>query len=112
MQFMHSKDESIILLMLETIGKIMVYTSDLKSAAAFEMDVKSFDATMMNFIILGESVGKLSEHFKELHSHIDWRKIYAFRNVLAHDYFGIYSAEVWEIVQKHLPKLKADLEAI
>ncbi len=43
---------------------------------------------------------------------IDWRKIYAFRNVLAHDYFGIYPAEVWEIIQKHIPKLKEELEAI
>ena len=42
--------------------------------------------------------------------HINWRKTYAFRNVLAHDYFGIYPAEVWEIIQKHLAILKADLE--
>ncbi len=50
--------------------------------------------------------------FKDLHSNIDWQKIYDFRNVLAHDYFGIDAAEVWEIIQKHLPKLKAELESI
>ncbi len=66
----------------------------------------------MNFIVLGEIVGKLSENFREKHPGIDWRKIYAFRNVLAHDYFGICAAEVWEIVQKHLPSLNADLELI
>lgn len=98
--------------MVESIDKIMLYTSGLRNADAFEKDVKSFDATIMNFIVLGEAVGKLSEPFKELHSNIDWRKIYAFRNVLAHDYFGIYPAEVWEIIRKHLPKLKADLESL
>ncbi|MCX6269442.1 MAG: DUF86 domain-containing protein [Bacteroidetes bacterium] len=106
------KDETIILLMIETIGKIILYTTDLDSAEKFETDFKSFDATIMNFIVLGECVGKLSEQFKESHSNIDWRKIYAFRNVLAHDYFGIYAAEVWEIIQKDLPKLKANLESI
>ena len=109
---MLSKDEAIVRMMVETISKIFLFTSDLKSAEAFEEDVESFDATIMNFIVLGEAVGKLSEAFKEGHAHIDWRKIYAFRNVLAHDYFGIYPAEVWEIIEKHLPKLKTDLEAI
>jgi uncharacterized protein with HEPN domain len=106
------KNETIILLMLETIDKIMLFTTDLQNVEAFEKDIKTFDATIMNFIVLGESVGKLSEQFKDLHSNIDWQKIYDFRNVLAHDYFGIYAAEVWEIIQKHLPKLKTDLESI
>jgi uncharacterized protein with HEPN domain len=109
---MPSKDEAIIRLMVETIEKIILFTYDLKSTEEFEKDIESFDATIMNFIVLGESVGKLSTQFKEGHSQIDWHKIYAFRNVLAHDYFGIYPAEVWEIIQKNLPKLKADLELI
>jgi uncharacterized protein with HEPN domain len=106
------KDLAIVSLMLETIEKIMTYTADLSNCNDFERDVESFDATIMNFIVLGEIVGKLSENFREKHPGIDWRKIYAFRNVLAHDYFGIYAAEVWEIIQKHLPVLKADLEMI
>ncbi len=106
------KDETIIFLLRETINKIMLFTSDLPNAEAFENDIKTFDATIMNFIVLGESVGKLSEQFKDFHSNIDWQKIYDFLNVLAHDYFGIYAAEVWEIIQRHLPKLKTDLESI
>ncbi|MEI6683089.1 MAG: HepT-like ribonuclease domain-containing protein [Bacteroidota bacterium] len=107
-----NRDEGIILLMLETIGKIFLFTSDHNSAETFEKDIESFDATVMNFIVLGEAVGRLSEPFKENHGQIDWRKIYAFRNVLAHDYFGIYSPEIWEIIRKHLPELKKSLENI
>ena len=106
------KDETIILLMLESIDKIMIYTIGLENANSFEADTKCFDATIMNFIVLGEAVGKLSGQFKDRHSNIDWSKINAFRNVLAHDYFGIYPAEVWEIIQKDIPKLKTDLESI
>jgi len=63
----------------------------------------------MNFIVLGESILKLTDTFKDKHTEIEWHKIYAFRNVLAHDYFGILPEEVWQIIKKHLPKLKIDL---
>ena len=109
---MHEKDKAILLMMLETISKIFLFTSDLTSAEAFEKDIERFDATIMNFIVLGEAVDKLSETMKENNSQIDWRKIYAFRNVLAHDYFGIYPLEVWEIIKKHLPELKSGLESL
>ena len=109
---MHNRDEVIIELMTETIDKIFQFTSDLDNAQAFDNDIESFDATIMNFIVLGESVGKLSKTFKEEHPNIDWQKIYAFRNVLAHDYFGIYPDEVWEIIQKYLPKLKANINGL
>ena len=102
-------DRPIILMMLETIEKIILFTSDLKDELDFEMDIESFDTTIMNFIVLGEAVNKLSDEFREQQSDIDWRRIYAFRNELAHDYFGIYPAEVWAIIKKHLPKFKNDL---
>lgn len=63
----------------------------------------------MNFIVLGEITYKLSDTFKNKYAGIDWRKIYAFRNVLAHDYFEILPEEVWQIIKKHLPKLKTEL---
>jgi uncharacterized protein with HEPN domain len=109
---MYDKDHTIVRLMLEAIDKIFRYTSDLKSANEFENDTESFDAVIMNFIVLGESASKLTHTFKDKHNEIDWRKIYAFRNVLAHDYFGILPEEVWQIIKKHLPKLKIELTKI
>ena len=109
---MYDKDYTIVRLMLETVEKIFKYTSDLKTTDDFENDTESFDAVMMNFIVLGESVSKLTDTFKVQYPEIDWRKIYAFRNVLAHDYFGILPEEVWQIIKKHLPKLKTDLTKI
>lgn len=65
---------------------------------------------MMNFIALGETVTKLSQEFKNKNNHIEWLKIHAFRNIIAHDYFGIDEDEVWQIIKNHLPKLKTDIE--
>ena len=109
---MCDKDLAYIRLMLETLEKIFSYTSGLKSAEEFENDIKSFDATLMNFVVLGEIVSKLSTDIKEKHNNINWNKIYGFRNILAHDYFGILPEEVWEIIIKHLPKLKTDLNLL
>ena len=98
--------------MIENIEKIFQYTNDLNNDIEFENDNESFDATLMNFIALGESISKITDDFRNKHSNIDWKKIYALRNVIAHDYFGILSEEIWQIIKNHLPKLKKDLEKI
>jgi uncharacterized protein with HEPN domain len=40
---------------------------------------------MMNFLIIGEMVEKLSEDFKSSESHIDWFKMCGFHNIIAHN---------------------------
>jgi uncharacterized protein with HEPN domain len=67
---------------------------------------------MMNFIVLGEMVVRLSEQFTEKYKQVDWYNIRGFRNIVAHDYFGIDAEEVWEIIQSHLSKLQNDLKEI
>lgn len=54
---------------------------------------------MMNFIVLGEEVGKLSDETKNKATNINWHKIYGFRNIVAHHYFGINADIVWQIIQ-------------
>ena len=107
---MYDKDYTIVRMLIETIEKIFRYTEDLTTADDFENDTESFDASIMNFIVLGEGISKLSDTFKEMHTEIEWRKIYAFRNIIAHDYFGILPEEVWQIIKKDLLKLMSDLQ--
>jgi uncharacterized protein with HEPN domain len=64
---------------------------------------------MMNFIVIGEEVGKLTDELKLLNEQINWQKIYTFRNIIAHHYFGINVAIVWQNISIDLPKLKEDL---
>ncbi len=66
----------------------------------------------MNFVALGETVGKISDEFRHNHKTVEWRKVYAFRNIIAHNYFGIDEEEVWDIIKNHLPKLREDLEIV
>lgn len=57
---MHRNDYYLLLSLKETIGKIFRYCSDYNSAEELYQNDRDFDATMMNFIVIGEVSGKLS----------------------------------------------------
>ncbi len=83
-------DFSCILNMLESIQKILDYSAKFENADDFYNDTKSFDATMMNFVIIGEMVEKLSSDFlTDTENKIDWFKIKSFRNIVAHNLHAV-----------------------
>jgi len=65
---------------------------------------------MMQFVIIGEMITKLDDTFKNKYSNIPWIKIKDFRNIIAHDYFGIDSDEIWDIIQNKIKPLKKDIQ--
>lgn len=109
---MLKSDYYLLLSLQETLNKISRYCSHYKSAEELYQNDRDFDATMMNFIVIGEVVGKLSKELKAETPQIDWPKIYTFRNILAHHYFGINVDIVWQIISNDLPKLKEDITRI
>lgn len=109
-QSMSEKDKLNLLSILDSIQKIKTYCQGYNNADEFYTNERDFDAAMMNFIIIGEMVTRLSEGFIENHQHIDWLKISGFRNIVAHNYFGIDAEEVWQIIKNHIPKLQKDIE--
>jgi uncharacterized protein with HEPN domain len=96
---MLTKDHHCLESILEATDRIIEYTSGFDSADNFNNDYRNFDATMMNFVVIGEMVDKLSTDFKRDHTTIEWIKIKGFRNIVAHDYFGIDAEEVWQIIK-------------
>ena len=106
---MYEIDYILIKKMLQVIDRIFEYSKSFKTFKDFENDYKTVDATLMNFIALGETAGKISNVFKDNYGEVEWQKVYAFRNVIAHDYFGVDDEAVWDIIKNHLPKLKNDL---
>lgn len=98
---------------LDSIHKIKLYTQQFNDADALYKDSKSFDAVMMNFIVIGEMADKLSDEFIDsTQGQIEWFKIRGLRNVIAHNYFGIDAEEIWQIIQDSLLQLGAILEKV
>lgn len=106
---MLTKDQYFIESIIEAIDRIIEYTAKIKSADDFNNDYRNFDATMMNFVVIGEMVDKISDELKSKHPEIEWIKIKGFRNIVAHDYFGIDAEEVWQIIKNKIPDLKTAL---
>jgi len=67
---MLSKDHHCLESIIEAIDRIIEYTSGFGSADDFNNDYRNFDATMMNFVVIGEMVDKLSDDFKKEYSEI------------------------------------------
>jgi len=103
------KDHHCLESIIEATDRIIEYTAGIKSADDFNNDYRNFDATMMNFVVIGEMVDKLSDDFKKKHNKIEWVKIKGFRNLVAHDYFGIDAEEVWQIIKNKIPAPKSEM---
>ena len=68
---MLTKDQHCLESIIEAIDRIIEYTSGIKSADDFNNDYRNFDATMMNFVVIGEMVDKISDDFKKKHSKLN-----------------------------------------
>ena len=56
----------------------------------------------MNFIIIGEAVSRIDIEILDLYDDVEWSKIKGFRNLVAHNYFGVDADEVWQIIKNEL----------
>lgn len=103
------KDENIYLIHIaECIQRIEAYTQEGKEA--FLTDTKTQDAVLRNLQTLAESTRYLPDSLKASIPGVDWNGIAAFRNVVVHDYLGIDTNQIWDIVEHDLPDLKRKIE--
>jgi len=89
---------------VDAIQAIEVYLADI-TFEQFTADRKTVDAVVRNLEVIGEAAGKLTQAENSTMPEIDWRKIVAMRNILAHEYFGVSKTIVWDVAKNHLPNL-------
>jgi uncharacterized protein with HEPN domain len=59
-----------------------------------------------------QAAARLSPALREGYPEVPWTGIIGIRNVLVHGYFTIDLGEVWAIVRRQLPTLRAQIESI
>ena len=109
---MSEKDKGNLLAIIDSCLKIEKFVDDISEADSFFADEKTFDAVLMNFVIIGEAVVRLSNELIEKEPQIQWTKIKSFRNIVAHNYFGVDAEEVWQITKNDLPELEKEIKKI
>ncbi len=104
------RDEQRLHDILEAIEKIDRYASE--GRAAFDEDERT-QVWIVHYIqIIGEASRALSEDLRARYPQVPWSVIVGMRHILVHDYFGIDLDEVWSVVERDLPVLRREVEAI
>jgi len=109
---MSEKDTGNLSAMLDACNKMLTFVASKRNADDFYADQLTFDAVLMNFVVIGECVVRLSDDLKSKNSEIPWIQIKDFRNIVVHDYFGVDAEEVWQIIKQHIPVLQIKLEML
>lgn len=96
---------------LDSIKAIEEFSDGL-SFKEFANDRRTFDAVVRNLEIIGEAVKGIPESARSINPDVQWRKIGALRDILAHEYFRVDKEIIWDIVKNKLPALKKAVGAI
>lgn len=99
---------------LQSIDNIQDYTAS-TDLTGFMADRKTQDAVIRNLEVIGEAcnnVAKNHPNFAAQHATVPWSFAYEMRNALAHGYFNVDLAIVWQTIQNDLPALKAQVAAL
>ena len=62
--------------------------------------------------IIGEAAARLSLTLRASHPEVPWSGMIGMRNVLVHGYFSVELEEVWGTVERYVPRLREQIEAI
>jgi uncharacterized protein with HEPN domain len=97
--------------MLEACQRIERYLDNV-TYDQFIADTLRVDAVLRNVQIIGEAARAIPDEIRQKYPNVEWQKIVAIRNVLAHEYFRVKLSLIWEVVQENLPALKPQISEI
>ena len=100
--------------MLDAVNQIQQYIRG-KIAADFLTDRLLQDGVVRNFEILGEASKNLLDAVPDASAKfpgIPFAAIYGMRNQLSHGYFAIDLDVVWKVIERDIPSLRNEIEAV
>lgn len=94
---------------LMAIDLIEDFTSEITNFNQYELDLKTQSAVERQLAIVGEALNQ----FKRINSQIEIanaQQIISFRNRIVHAYDSLDNSIVWAILNRHLSKLKVEIQ--
>lgn len=91
--------------MIDCMGKIEQYVGEL-SYQEFTKNSLVIDAVIRNLEVIGEASKSIPEEIAGYYPDVSWKSMIGLRNILIHEYFGVDSEIVWEIIKTDLPTTK------
>ena len=97
--------------LLEALARVEGYVQGM-NFETFAKDVRTQDAVIRNFGIIGEAANHVPDAIRTAHPGVPWPQMRALRNLVVHEYFGINLEILWDTVKKDLPPLREPLERL
>ena len=96
---------------LERIDRINITLGPYRDFFEYEEDWKKQDIVERCLEVIGESMNRILDKEPDIAiSH--GRKIVGLRNLIIHSYDKISNERIWEVVQRDLPMLKMEINAL
>lgn len=99
---------NVMLLQIQEVAtEIAAFTKDM-TPESLQSDLLKERAIGMSLMILADLSGKIASQFPEFaasRTDVPWSKIRAFRNHLAHNYFGLERDILWDTATVSVPEL-------
>ncbi|HYW41422.1 MAG TPA: DUF86 domain-containing protein [Bryobacteraceae bacterium] len=83
-----------------------------RTETGFLADETTCYAVAQKLTIIGEAVARLGPELRARHNAVPWPDIVGLRNILVHEYFGIYWPLVWQTAVDHAPVLRGQVAEI
>ena len=83
-----------------------------RTEAEFLADETLCYAVAQRLTVIGEAVARLTPEITERYGSTPWADIVGLRNILVHEYFGIYWPFVWQTAVDHAPALRGQIAEI
>jgi len=96
---------------LDSIDAIESYMQDI-DYETFCQDRKTYSATIREFIIIGEAIGKIIDILEKQYPDYPWRTLKDFRNFIVHEYFGVNPQIVYDASTQELNELKSIIKSL
>jgi uncharacterized protein with HEPN domain len=93
-----ASDRNRLNIILEAIGDIQRRLESV-TYANFANDRDELALTAFRLSLIGENANKLSTDIQARHPELPWRDMYAFRNIVTHDYGIVAPRFVWAAVE-------------
>jgi uncharacterized protein with HEPN domain len=112
---LHPKNDLVYFLtVLESTGKIIIYTENFNDAQTFyeANEQLNFNASLLLIATIGDQIAKISPVMKKRYPHIPWVQIKGMRNRIVHDYSGVDFDLTFYIVKTEITQLKSNFEEL
>ncbi|MDQ0454412.1 HepT-like ribonuclease domain-containing protein [Rhizobium paknamense] len=100
--------------MISAVDETLSFISHM-TEEEFRADSRTQMAVPMGFVLLGEEASRIQQRFPDFvqdHPAIPWMKIRGMRNFIAHEYYQLDFAVVWQTLLHEMPKLSAQLKTV